>query len=261
MSISLLDSPAEASFVERLASVEDLSDHEDHIARYRFALQWAGNSRVLDLCCGIGYGSFLLAAAGARCVRGLDIAEDAIDAARRQPKLPNLSFELRDVCAGVPELGTWDLVTCFEGIEHVPSPELLLHNIYKALKPGGLAVVSTPNADAFGGHSGNPFHVSEMTEAQYRQAVGVHDWKVQWYAQIGGWIWSRPQWQQKIIATAVRLKGGGESGMAAGLSQASESGKRIALDVDAGYPIPWKRAVAVSKTPPTVIVAVCQKPL
>lgn len=257
--MNILERRPETQFVERLASVEDFAAQGDHLARYRFALQWAGQCRVMDLCCGVGAGTFLLAAAGARCVRGLDISEDAVDAARRLPKLPNLAFELRDVCAGLPEAGTWNLITCFEGIEHVPSPELLLHHIYKSLKPGGLAVISTPNADAFGAKPINPFHVSPMTEAQFRKAMSGQAWKIQWYAQIGGWIWSRPQWQQALISTAARWKAGNWNGLGAGLSQESDDGCRTVLDVDTGYPIPYRRAISVSKTPPAVLVAVCQR--
>ena len=258
---TVLDPPAEAEFVERLASIDDLSEHGDHLARYRFSVQFVQGARVLDLCCGIGYGSFLMAAAGAKEVRGLDVSEDALNAAKGQPLLPNLRFDYGDVCATLPEPGTWDFVNCFEGVEHVPDPAKLLENIYAALKPGGLAVVSTPNADAYGGHSGNPFHISEMSEAQYRAYIGKYPWKVQWYAQIGEWIWSRPKWQQSLIETAKRLKGGGASEtIAGGLSQPDTEGSHSALDVDAGYPMPWKRALSISPKPPTVIIAVCQKP-
>ena len=258
MSVSILAQPAPHEFVERLPDTQEMLEHQDHLARYRFALQWAPGSHVLDICCGIGYGSFLLAAAGGKKVLGVDISEEAVGVARNQPALPNLSFEIADACAHLPGMDSWDLVTCFEGIEHVPSPELLLNRIYKALKPGGLAIVSTPNADAFGGHSGNPFHLSEMPEAEYRKLVGVHDWKVQWYAQIGEWIWNRPRWQQTLLKAAGR---GGSSSSNAPASPAENSAARPGkLDVDSGYPMPWKRALSVSAAPPPVIIAVCQKP-
>jgi 2-polyprenyl-3-methyl-5-hydroxy-6-metoxy-1,4-benzoquinol methylase len=48
-----------------------------------------------------------------------------------------------DVAANVPQ--EHDVVLCLEVIEHVRYPELLLGNIRDALKPNGVAVVSTPN--------------------------------------------------------------------------------------------------------------------
>jgi len=244
-------------FVERLPSAEEMLEHQDHLARYRFAAQFAPNGKVLDICCGIGYGSFLLAASGARQVLGVDISEEAVATARSQPNLPNLSFEIEDACAHLPGLDSWDLITCFEGVEHVPSPELLLDRIYKALRPGGLAIISTPNADAFGGHSGNPFHLSEMSEETYRKHIGVQAWKTQWYAQIGEWIWDRPRWQQSLLKLAGRDRTPDTLTNSAPSADSENEGAK--LDVDSGYPIPWKRALAVSATPPPVIIAVCQK--
>ena len=247
-------------FVERLPDAEEMREHQDHLARYRFAAQFAPNAKALDICCGIGYGSFLLAAAGAKQVLGVDISAEAVFAARNQPALPNLSFEIEDACAHLPGLDSWDLITCFEGVEHVPTPELLLDRIYKALRPGGLAIISTPNADAFGGHSGNPFHLSEMSEEEYRRHIGVHSWKVQWYAQIGEWIWNRPRWQQSLLKLAGRDKAtDGLTNVTQTASAEMSSAKSGLLDVDSGYPMPWKRALSVSATPPPVIIAVCQK--
>jgi hypothetical protein len=100
-----------------------------------------------------------------------------------------------------------------------------------------------------------------MTADQFRALVGQHPWKSQWYAQVGCWIWSRPRWQQALVQVALRLKGEGNAAPASGLRQPESVDPLAALDVDAGYPMPWKRAVAISKTPPMVILAVCQKPL
>src|SRR4051812_20572841 len=107
---------------ERIDGAHMLPYFPDHLARYRFALQWAPGNRVLDVCCGVGYGSFLLAAGGARSVLGIDVSEEALRSARMQPAVANLSFERHDACTSYPSAGEWDLVTCFEGIEHVPSP-------------------------------------------------------------------------------------------------------------------------------------------
>lgn len=264
-----LATPDPNHFVERINGAQDLYLYRDHMGRYRFALQWAPNSRILDLCCGVGYGSFLLAAGGAKQVLGLDISEEAIAAARSQPALPNLSYDTADACKPLSNPGQWDLVTCFEGVEHVPDPKALIKNVYDALAPGGIALISTPNGDAYeGGHSGNPFHLEEMSEAKFRSVIGSHAWKTEYYAQNGGWIWARPRWQYMLLPFVRLFKGQpkphpvqskqGDSPSYVGISETSDMA--AALNTEEGYLMPWHRAKAVSKIPPQVIVALCWKP-
>ena len=247
------------AFKERLDS-DDLSWSRDHIARYRFAMQWAPGARVLDVCCGIGYGSFILAAAGAVCVQGVDISEEAIGRAKEQPALPNLSFALADACAALPNSGGWDLVTCFEGIEHVPDPKKLVDQIYRSLAPGGIAVMSTPNSDAFGGHSGNPWHLSEMTEAQFRGLIGGWNWSAEWYAQVDSVdIWNRPAWQRPVLRT---LRSVLRRNTAKPKVPMEAAGKPAGAEytVDDWYPMAWDKAMSVMyQPPPELIIAVCRK--
>ena len=59
----------------------DLDLWNEHYARYLFATRLCRGKRVLDLGCGCGYGSALLAEAAAR-VTGIDSAPEAIAYAR-----------------------------------------------------------------------------------------------------------------------------------------------------------------------------------
>ena len=51
---------------------------QDHLERYRFARGFADGRRVLDIACGAGYGSQMLAEAGAETVTGVDLNQDII---------------------------------------------------------------------------------------------------------------------------------------------------------------------------------------
>src|SRR3546814_2694630 len=76
--------------------------------------------RVLDAACGEGFGSALLARAGAHSVLGVDIADSAITHARsRYGAQPVLSFARADVCAldAFPD-NSFDLIVSFETLEH-----------------------------------------------------------------------------------------------------------------------------------------------
>jgi len=263
----LVESPPSSQHVERISGARELNAYPEHLARYRFAMQWAPNARILDVCCGVGYGSMILAAGGAAQVQGIDISRDAIDAAWNQPSLPNLRFSLGDACKPYPAPGTWHLVTCFEGIEHVPDPAALLRSVYDALQPGGIAIVSTPNARGYeGGDSNNPFHISEMDEPQFRGLVNQFDWSVEWYAQISKQsVWKRPKWQQSLIRMIpgpVRRW----RQQRAYSQKPPEVWTGVAVDdlwqtdTDDWYPIPWETALRIMYNPPPIIVlAVCRK--
>ena len=256
---------AEKLVIERIDGAHMLPYFPDHLARYRFALQWAPQSRILDVCCGVGYGTFLLAACGARDALGIDISDEAIARAAQQPALPVLRFAQRDACTQYPDSGTWDLVTCFEGIEHVEKPELLLKCVFEALRPGGVAVLSTPNADAFpGGSSDNPFHLSEMPERKFRDLVGSLPWIQEWYAQSAvEFIWRRPRWQR----TLIRMLPGWvrelrhRNPRPRDESRVRDTYRLIAPDLwkrdtDDWYPMPWDQAVRVLYSPPPEVMLV-----
>src|SRR5579864_8810676 len=81
----------------------------EHLARYAFAARLARGKRVLDASCGAGYGSAELAKSAA-WVLGVDQAEDAVEFARENYRLPNLRF-VRGSVGALPHPGaSFDLV-------------------------------------------------------------------------------------------------------------------------------------------------------
>jgi SAM-dependent methyltransferase len=148
----------------------------EHRARYRFALVHASGARVLDVACGSGYGSSMLRAAGAASVIGLDFSEEAIALARRLRKRPDrVHFGRGDIGALPLGDGLFDLVTCFETIEHVPRPEQAVREIARVMKPTGRLFISSPNGAFFpGGHSGNPFHHKEFKVNELARLLAPH---------------------------------------------------------------------------------------
>jgi 2-polyprenyl-3-methyl-5-hydroxy-6-metoxy-1,4-benzoquinol methylase len=76
-------------------------------------------------------------------VYGLDFTKHFIDEAKEAH--PGNCYVVHDACQPYPFSG-FDVVICVELLEHVPAPALVIQNIYDALKPGGSAIISTPNA-------------------------------------------------------------------------------------------------------------------
>jgi 2-polyprenyl-6-hydroxyphenyl methylase/3-demethylubiquinone-9 3-methyltransferase len=102
-------------------------------------------ARVVDVGCGGGVLCEALARAGAS-VTGIDLAADALVAARGHAAEHGLEIDYREVSAA--ELaarapGSFDALTCMELIEHVPDPAALVGACADLLRPGGLAFFST----------------------------------------------------------------------------------------------------------------------
>lgn len=157
-------------------SFEDSSivaSYAEHIQRYEFALQYCRGKRVLDAGCGTGYGSFFLAANGAKYVVAMDVSVKALKEAKQNYRADNLSYERRDVesLADHPELKEkFDVVVNFENLEHLSNPERLVHGVVTILPKGGIFITSTPNGAVSifneAGKLANPFHVKEFTKEE-----------------------------------------------------------------------------------------------
>ncbi len=168
----------------------------EHLARYRFAAPLAAGRRVLDIACGTGYGSALLAAAGAASVEGVDLSPEVVAYARERHAAPNLAFARGDICAW-RGAAPYDLITSFETIEHVPDHRAALANLRTLLAPGGRLLLSTPNrpitspyARTLDDRPANPHHVREFTLAEILAALADAGLAVAPDGRYG----QRPQW-------------------------------------------------------------------
>ena len=104
-------------------------------------------SKVLDVGCGGGILAESMADNGA-IVTGIDMAEKPLGVARLHQAESGTNVEYRqstaealaDECAG-----TFDVVTCLEMLEHVPSPQDVIAACARLVKPGGDVFFSTIN--------------------------------------------------------------------------------------------------------------------
>ena len=105
--------------------------------------------RMLDIGCGGGILSEPLARLGAQMV-GADPAEENIEAARAHAQASGVAVDYRAITAEeLAEAGErFDVVLAMEVVEHVADPAAFVNAVAKRLAPGGLLVMSTPNATA-----------------------------------------------------------------------------------------------------------------
>jgi ubiquinone/menaquinone biosynthesis C-methylase UbiE len=142
----------------------------EHLARYRWAAHLADGRRVLDAGCGTAYGAKLLAEAGAMEVVGIDLAPEVLDSVRAQ--MPsNVVLDVGDVTSLGYDDDRFDLVVCFEVIEHLEERGRALDEFRRVLSAGGVLALSSPNRDVY--PPGNPHHVHEYTPAELEHELSL----------------------------------------------------------------------------------------
>lgn len=140
----------------------------EHLHRYFLARDAARGLDVLDIACGEGYGSALLAQV-ARSVVGVDVSTEAVNFARDAYRRENLRFltgDGREIPVGDASI---DLVVSFETLEHLYDQERLVAEFRRVLRPGGLLIISTPDRNVYSpdGSVPNEHHVRELDQTEF----------------------------------------------------------------------------------------------
>ncbi len=156
----------------------------EHYHRYQMVADWVNNKVVLDAACGEGYGSFLMAKSAAR-VLGVDIADEAIEHAKKTYQRSNLRFMQGDVLnLDLPD-NSVDVVVSFETIEHLADHQLLLKQFKRVLKTDGLLIISTPDKAEYSDKTGfeNEYHVRELYQNEFAELIGKAFKYTEWMGQ------------------------------------------------------------------------------
>jgi SAM-dependent methyltransferase len=150
--------------------------YKRHVAVYRWVAERCIDRRVVDLACGEGYGSAILAE-GARLVFGVDANPEAYEHARLKYVASNLAFR-RALVEEFDDDTPYDAIVFLQTIEHVEDAHTLLERLASLLDPQGVAYISTPNrrtlAPRGAERSDNPWHVREYDSREYRDLLSPH---------------------------------------------------------------------------------------
>jgi 2-polyprenyl-3-methyl-5-hydroxy-6-metoxy-1,4-benzoquinol methylase len=140
-----------------------------HLAVYEWIAARVAGARVLDMACGEGYGTALLAESAATAV-GVDANPEAHEHARLRYRAANLRFE-RDLLERYERPA--DAVVFLQTIEHLQEPAAALAHLRSLAAPAGSVYVSTPNvltlAPEGAARSDNPWHVREYRPGEFAQ--------------------------------------------------------------------------------------------
>lgn len=155
----------------------------EHRGRYWWAAQLAAGRDVLDAACGTGYGAAILADAGAASVSGIDLDPDAVAEARRACG-ERAEIVVGDVRTLPFDDASFDLVVCWETIEHVAEGDRVVAEFRRVLRPDGLLLISSPNPDVY--PAGNEHHVHEYRPDELLALVAAEFSQANGYGQYPG---------------------------------------------------------------------------
>lgn len=143
--------------------------HGEHLSRYRHAIEAGVGGTVLDLASGSGFGSAHLQANGCQVI-SVDIDFGAVAASGRAGRAAQASGERLPFPSE-----RFDSVVSVETLEHVADPGTFLDELRRVMRPGGLLVLTTPNArytKPVNGVPTNPYHLREYRREELLDLIG-----------------------------------------------------------------------------------------
>jgi SAM-dependent methyltransferase len=168
----------------------------EHWHRYAFARAFVAGRRVVDVACGEGYGSVVLADAASH-VTGIDIDAATLAHARTAyANRGNVAF-VEGSAASLPlPDDSVDVAVSFETIEHLDAADQprMLAEFARVLKGDGMLLLSSPNRPEYSDARGyaNPFHRHELDRDELARLLGPHFPAQRWYRQrryLGSALW------------------------------------------------------------------------
>ena len=134
--------------------------------RYRFCNTYIKNKIVLDIPCGVGWGTSLLK--GYKSIIGMDVSIEAIQYANAHYGKEKRTFLAGDMQAIASDDDSFDIIICLEGFEHVTKEigEKFITESKRVLKQNGLLIMTCPVLNEFANSTGNPYHLNEYPEQE-----------------------------------------------------------------------------------------------
>ncbi len=131
---------------------------QNHLKVYQFVQQFAVGKDALDVGCGSGYGTALLATV-TRSIVGIDISPTALKWARKRYK--DVHYLQMDVHKLEFPDASFDFIVSSENFEHLADQKAHAAELARVLRPDGLCIVFSPNPEMMLAYRKNPFHTKE----------------------------------------------------------------------------------------------------
>lgn len=136
-------------------------------------------ARALDFGAGIGTGSLCLASVGCE-IHAADVAQRLLGFVGHRFRKRGFTVILIDLCKREkPKKKYYDLITCFDVLEHIPNQLAKLHELRTYLREGGYLLVNLFN-NSFS--ENQPMHISSAGDwlSLIRGSKMIPDWSFFW---------------------------------------------------------------------------------
>ncbi len=156
----------------------------DALVKYIFASFFVRDKKVLDIACGSGFGSFMLAQEASE-VLGLDLSPEAINHSNENYKKENLKFIIGDAENNELPKDYFDIIVSFETIEHLKNPEKFVEQLRQSVKKEGMIILATPNKKIVSPFNKEPigkFHTFEFYKKDLEKMF-KDKFATKWYGQ------------------------------------------------------------------------------
>ncbi len=161
-----------AVYTSEIASSELVSDNPVHQRLFfgYVAAEKYAKGNLLELGCGTGRGLEILVNAADQYT-GIDKNEPLIK--EHTEKYPNSKFidQFMPPLTGIGD-NSMDTVITFHVIEHIKDDDAFVKEIHRVLKPGGTAIITTPNVEMRVAR--NPWHIREYTRQGLKSILAKH---------------------------------------------------------------------------------------
>jgi ubiquinone/menaquinone biosynthesis C-methylase UbiE len=157
----------------------------EHVHRYCLARTLVRDKVVLDIACGEGFGSALMAEVASEVV-GIDLSPETVAHAQ---ETYGGRRNVRYVCANALQTGLpdacIDVVVSFETIEHLSEHVEMLAELQRVLRPDGVLLISSPNRPVYNSnrHEVNKFHIKELDLPEFDALLKRYFQQIDYYGQ------------------------------------------------------------------------------
>jgi ubiquinone/menaquinone biosynthesis C-methylase UbiE len=170
--------PDSKSFKDKFFGLVTNKFKENLYKRYLLCNEYVQNKIVLDVPCGMGWGTSLIS--GYKKCFGVDIDKGSIIEANKKYKSSNLFFKEGNLTQIPFDDNFFDVLICLEGFEHITFLEgqKFLLEAKRVLKKEGLLILSTPLLRENKYHSGNIYHLCEYKREELYLVLNEMQFKI-----------------------------------------------------------------------------------
>lgn len=157
-----------------------------HYANFAKVKEFCRDTYLLDIGCGTGWAAQLYRSWGCKKVVGIDTDDESLEFAKKFRADKNIDYQKGSGVSLIFPDNSFDIVTCFEVIEHVKEWEFLVSEIKRVLKSGGHFFLSTPNITLYNDIAyANPDHCTDFTWDTFTGNLGAKISGAKFYCRYG----------------------------------------------------------------------------